>query len=91
MALDNTEYIGLTSLWGELSSDTLYVGMTGVKRSYRRKGIATALKLRAISYAQAHGIRLLMTSNNSENPMYQINLNLGFQSYDIEIKLVKKL
>lgn len=91
MALDGTEYIGLTSLWGELSSDTLYVGMTGVKSAYRRKGVATVLKLRAISYAQAHGTRLLMTSNNSKNPMYQINLQLGFQPYDVEVKLMKKL
>lgn len=91
LSTDRAEYIGLTSLWGELSSNRLYTGMTGVKRAYRRKGIATALKLRAISYAQAHGTRLLMTSNNSENPMYLLNLKLGFQPYDVEIKLVKNL
>lgn len=91
MALDGTTYIGLTSLWGVVSSDRLYTGMTGVKRSYRRKGIATALKLRVISYAQAHDAHLIMTSNNSENPMYQLNLKLGFQTYDVEIKLMKML
>ena len=91
MALDGTEYVGLTSLWGESASETLYVGMTGVRRAYRRKGIATALKLRAISFAQTHGTRTLLTSNNSENPMYRINLDLGFQTYDVELKLVKKL
>jgi hypothetical protein len=91
MALDDSAYVGLSSLWGALSSDRLYTGMTGVKRPYRRKGIATALKLRTIAYAQAHDIRFLMTSNNSENPMYQLNLRLGFQTYDVEIKLVKKL
>jgi hypothetical protein len=32
-----------------------------------------------------------MTSNNSENPMYRLNLKLGFQTYDTEIKLMKKL
>jgi GNAT superfamily N-acetyltransferase len=91
MALHGTAYIGLTSLWGTLSSDRLYTGMTGVKRAYRRKGIATALKLRTVSFAQTHGTRLLMTSNNSENPMYQLNLKLGFETYDTEVKLVKPM
>jgi GNAT superfamily N-acetyltransferase len=91
MALHDAVYIGLTSLWGELSSDTLYVGMTGVMRAHRRKGIATALKLQAVAFAQAQGIRLLMTSNNSDNPMYQLNLKLGFQTYDTQVKLVKRL
>jgi GNAT superfamily N-acetyltransferase len=91
VALDGTTYVGLSSLWGELTSDKLYTGMSGVERSYRRKGIATTLKLCAIEYAQAHDVRWLMTSNNSENPMYRLNLKLGFQTYDTEIKLMKKL
>jgi predicted GNAT family acetyltransferase len=65
--------------------------MTGVKRAYRRKGIATALKLRTVAFAQVQGAHLLMTSNNSANPMYQLNLKLGFQTYDAEIKLVKPM
>lgn len=91
MAIYYTAYIGLTSLWSGSSSDELYNGMTGVKKSHRRKGIATALKLQAIAYAQAQGARFIMTSNNSENPMYQLNHMLGFQTYDVEIKLMKKI
>lgn len=91
MALHKAAYIGLTSLWGELASDRLYVGMTGVMQTYRRKGIATALKLRSVAFAQAQGTRLLMTSNNSDNPMYQLNLRLGFQTYDTVIKLIRTL
>lgn len=91
MALYDTDYIGLTSLWSGASSSKLYTGMTGVKQSYRRKGIATMLKLQAIRYAQAQSTDFIMTSNNSENPMYQLNLMLGFQPYDVEIKLVKKI
>jgi GNAT superfamily N-acetyltransferase len=91
MALHGTAYIGLASLWGDASSDTLYTGMTGVKQAYRRQGIATALKLRTITFAQANDILRIMTQNNSENPMYQLNLKLGFQTYDTEIKLVKTI
>ncbi len=48
-------------------------------RPYRRRGIATALKLRTIDYAQQHGARSITTGNEENNPMYQINLALGFQ------------
>lgn len=57
----------------------LDTGLTGVIRSHRRRGIATALKLRTIDYAQQHGAMTIETSNEENNPMYQINLKLGFQ------------
>ena len=89
MALHEGAYIGLTSLWGLKTGDKLYSGMSGVKREYRRKGLATALKLRSIAFAQAQGTRVLMTSNNSANPMLQLNLELGFEIYDARLKFVR--
>ena len=91
MALHNGKYVGLASLWGLLSENKLYTGVTGVLLDYRRKGLATALKLQTIAFAQAQDKQAIMTSNNSENPMLQINRTLGFQIYDTTIKLVKKL
>jgi GNAT superfamily N-acetyltransferase len=91
MAVHGTNLIGLSSLWGKLSDDTLYAGLTGVLPPYRQKGIATALKLRAAAYAQAQNTRLIMTSNNSQNPMYRLNLSLGFQTYEMLIKFVKPM
>ncbi len=90
MALHNGRYVGLASLWGDPAEGKLYTGMTGVDRAYRRRGLATALKLRPVTYAQAHGVPLIMTQNNSENPMLQLNLKLGFEIYDTEIKLVRR-
>ena len=87
MALDGSDLLGMTSLWGDPSTGSLNTGLTGVKRPFRRKGIATALKLRTIAYAQAHGISVIKTSNNSENSMYRLNLKLGFETYDAEMKL----
>jgi hypothetical protein len=48
-------------------------------RPYRRRRIATALKLRTIDYAQRRGARTIETSNEEHNPMYQLNLRLGFR------------
>ena len=91
MALHNGAYIGLTSLWGLRTDEKLYTGMSGVKREYRRKGIATALKLRSIAFAQTQDTRVLMTSNNSANPMLQLNLKLGFEIYDTQLKFVRRV
>jgi GNAT superfamily N-acetyltransferase len=91
MALYQGTYIGLTSLWGLRTDKTLYVGMSGVMPEYRRNGLATALKLRSIAFAQALGAHVLMTSNNSGNPMLQLNLKLGFEIYDARLKFVKQL
>lgn len=90
MALHDGAYIGLTSLWGLKSDEKLYTGMSGVKREYRRKGLATALKLRSIAFAQAQGTRTLLTSNNSANPMLQLNLKLGFEIYDAHLKFMRR-
>lgn len=90
MALHDGTYIGLTSLWGLRTDEKLYTGMSGVKREYRRNGLATALKLRSIAFAQALGARVLMTSNNSANPMLQLNLKLGFEIYDAQLKFVRR-
>ena len=91
MGLHDGEYIGLASVWGLRTEENLYCGMSGVKREYRRNGLATALKLRSIAFAQAQGARALMTSNNSENPMLQLNLKLGFEIYDAHLKFVRRL
>jgi GNAT superfamily N-acetyltransferase len=57
----------------------LQTSFTGVFKTYRRRGIALALKVRSIQYAQSLGTRLIIANNEENNPMYQINLALGFQ------------
>lgn len=57
----------------------LYTRTTGVLRAWRRRGVATALKLRIIDFARAYGATQLETDNEENNPMYQLNLALGFQ------------
>ncbi len=53
--------------------------MTGVRRSWRNRGLATALKLRAIDAAQAWGATRLRTVHHPNNDaIIAANPKLGF-------------
>lgn len=86
------EVAGVSELWrSERGADTLDTGLTGVRREYRRRGIALALKLHAIAYAKANGIRNIMTGNASTNqPMLSINEALGFVRGQAEFQYVQE-
>lgn len=93
VALDGERYAGLSSLFGnQAEPSTLSVGFTGVGRDYRRRGIALALKLRALNYAKRQGVRTIKTWNDSTNrAMLSINEALGFAKQPAWVNLVKKL
>jgi GNAT superfamily N-acetyltransferase len=92
IALDGEEWVGMSGLWVALADPKkLYTGLTGVKRSHRRRGIAMALKLRAIAYARACGAKVIETDNEENNPMYQINLRLGFEPRPAWLLFQKRL
>lgn len=80
IALDGQRWVGMSVLWlMQAEPDKLQTGTTGVVRDLRRKGIATAMKLRAIAFAKQHGAQIIETGNEENNPMYQLNLKLGFK------------
>lgn len=93
VALHNDAYVGVSNLWTSQADETiLYTGLTGVLRTYRRRGIATALKLQAIRYAQSQGIAEVRTWNESNNEgMLSINNALGFVRQPAHVEYVKKL
>ena len=86
------QYVGMSQLWDSQASDDLYNGLTGVRRSHRRRGIALALKLRGIAYARAQGRPTIKTWNESNNrAMLAINEALGFVKQPAWIDFVNVL
>ena len=92
VALDGDRWVGTSSLWlpqGE--PEKLNTGLTGVVRSHRRRGIATALKVRAIAFARQIGAQAIQTDNEENNPMYWLNLQLGFEPQPAWLDFRKEL
>ena len=59
---------------------SLWQIMTGVRREYRGRGIAMALKLAVIDFARRNGYNTIKTWNHSDNgPMLSVNARLGFK------------
>ncbi len=80
IAVEGDRYVGLTGFWTSLvEKHKLYTGLTGVVRSHRRKGIATALKLHGVRFAREYGATIIETDNEENNPMYDLNVRLGFK------------
>lgn len=58
-------------------------GLTGTRRAYRRRGLARALKIVSLNAARDKGITRVVTDNEVDNPMWNLNVELGFRrDYD---------
>ena len=91
MALDGDEYVGDSMLALNLADPTkLQTDLTDVIRSHRRRGIATALKVHALSKAKTTEAEFVETDNEENNPMFGLNQKLGFKAVPawIEYRLV---
>ncbi len=85
------EWVGSSALWKRDDGD-LNTGFTGVRRAWRRKGIALALKLKAIEYAHSVGCTQIYTDNAIANrPMLSINEALGYVKQPAWMEMVKEL
>ena len=63
----------------------------GVLKDFRRKGIATALKIKAIEKLIEKGVTEIRTDNEENNPMYKINVALGFEPVPFSLEYMKKI
>lgn len=70
----------------------MFIEFTGVVREHRGKGLAKAMKVRALEYAKACGGTLVRTGNNTANaPMRAVNNKLGFTEKPGWLMMVKEL
>lgn len=73
-------YVGIASTCGEPGARSLGCGFTGVARSYRVRGIATALKSRTAAAARELGCRELNAGGGgADSAMQHVNRRLGFE------------
>ncbi len=81
VAVQDGAYAGLSQLYRTSMPGVLTTGFTGTARAHRRRGLALALKLTALTHARDIGAREVRTENNAKNrPMLAINDALGFQA-----------
>lgn len=72
-----------------------YVGYCGeigtaVHPNFRRRGIATALKVSYVNFAKRHGMETLFTS--SANPaIIAMNEKIGYRAENTEVRFIKRL
>ena len=91
VAYDGETIAGLTTT-GKRESVDGYTWMTGVGRAYRGRGLATAIKVEALSRAKANGLRAMLTTNDEPNKaMREVNAKLGYQTLPAHVQLEKPL
>lgn len=74
-------WLGMSNLEKQIEDPTfVWQGLTGVRRDARGRGIAMALKLRTVEYAQRMGVEHIKTWNAQQNrAMLRINEAMGFE------------
>ena len=93
IAVKNDKYIASTDLefYPKSEPHKAWTGSLGVLKKYRRKGIATALKIKAFQKLLKKGINEVRTDNELNNPMYKINEKLGFRPVPFSLDYSKKI
>jgi GNAT superfamily N-acetyltransferase len=81
IAKHGDDYVGITNLNRiDAVPDAISVGFTGVKRAYRRQGIATALKVSAIEWAKEQNYKTIWSQNQAvHSSLLKLNETLGFR------------
>ena len=90
LALHGEEIAAVSQFWKSADPSVLMTGLTATRRMYRKRGLAMALKVHALSFAKALGYREVRTYNATTNQaMLRINEALGFVKQPAWIEFVK--
>ena len=81
IAKQGSEFVGMSNvLKNDQEPRILSQDDTGVRRDYRGRGIAVALKVKVGEFAKRNGYEMIKTWNDSNNaPMLAVNNKLGFK------------
>lgn len=91
LAAHGEEWVGLSAV-AIYKDGHAYNAFTGVRRDYRGRRLAQALKLHTVMLARKEGMRYIRTHNDSFNaPMLAINRKLGYKAEPGIYKLVYTL
>ena len=92
IAVYSEKYVGQTTLWTTGHPGVLHQKITGTRRDFRHRGIATVLKVCGIASARANGYSKILTNNGVDNhPMLAINERLGFVAQPVWVFFKKCL
>ncbi len=83
-------YAGLTAWPGDQTRSEH--GLTVVRRAWRRRGLATALKTRELAWAADNGLRELVTWTQRGNEALQgVNRRLGYEVRSVSLSVRRPL
>lgn len=92
LAVDGNQWIGMAAVGLVPETHSAYNENSVVLRPYRRRKIATSLKVLAARYARENGAHKLLTDSNLRNaPILAINRNMGYKPQPGKYTLVCEL
>jgi mycothiol synthase len=92
VALANAEIVGFSGLIHHDNEGVAEDGLTVVRRDWRRRGLAHALKAREIAWAAENGLREIVTWTQRGNErMRALNERLGYEYRDVSVTMLAPL
>jgi mycothiol synthase len=92
VALAGGEVVGFSGLVRHDSQGVAEDGLTVVRREWRRRGLARALKARELAWAAENGLREVVTWTQTGNEgMRALNERLGYEYRDVSVTMLAPL
>jgi mycothiol synthase len=92
VAFADGEIVGYSGLCLHDNPEVAEDGLTVVRRDWRRRGLATALKRTELAWAAANGLREIVTwTQRGNDGMRSVNERLGFTTRDVSITMTAPL
>jgi mycothiol synthase len=92
VALAGGEVVGFSGLVRHDNEGVAEDGLTVVRRDWRRRGLAHALKARELAWAAENGLREVVTWTQSGNEgMRALNERLGYEYRDVSVTMLAPL